>query len=176
MKAFLKKRYKIEASHERKAPYFPLFLSLEKKKIVVIGAGKIAERKIRKLLPFKGHILVIAPEATQDLKAMNEAGSIKWIPKYYEKTDVEKSFLVLALTHNREINQEVGLACKEKNIFVSIGDCKEESNFYFPGTLIDDDLVLGMISAKGNNHSLVKEKLTLLEKFLGVGNEKNSNR
>ena len=45
--------------------YFPLFVDLEQEKIVVVGAGRIAERRIRTLLSFDARITVLAPEATE---------------------------------------------------------------------------------------------------------------
>lgn len=49
-------------------PYFPLFVNLEGKRVVVVGGGRVASRKVEKLLPFKPRIRVIAPEVTPYLQ------------------------------------------------------------------------------------------------------------
>ena len=52
----------------RKHKYFPLFVSLEEKEILVVGGGTIASRRIRALLPFGGRLTVIAPEVSDFIK------------------------------------------------------------------------------------------------------------
>ena len=49
-------------------PFFPMFIDLSKKKVVVIGGGRIAGRRIRTLLSFAGQICVIAPEVTEEIE------------------------------------------------------------------------------------------------------------
>ena len=58
--------------------YFPLFVDLEQKKIVVVGAGRIAERRIQTLLSFEAQITVIAPEASVKIRKLAKEGRLHW--------------------------------------------------------------------------------------------------
>ena len=61
----------------REELYFPLFVDLTKKSIIVIGAGKIAARRVKSLLPFVGDMKVIAPEVSSEITEM-AAASETW--------------------------------------------------------------------------------------------------
>ena len=60
---------------------FPLFVDLTEKKILVVGAGKIASRRVKTLLPFAGEIVVEAPEAAEELLNLAEKGEILYRKK-----------------------------------------------------------------------------------------------
>ena len=59
---------------DTKKPYFPMFIDLTEKKVVVAGAGTIAKRRIRSLLNFTNHLTVIAPEVNKELKSLEAEG------------------------------------------------------------------------------------------------------
>lgn len=173
---YLKTVFKIEEKPLKKTPYFPLYISLENKRIVVVGGGHIAERRIKKLGLFKSKIIVIAPEVTDGIKALCHEGQVIWIRKYYEKTDLEDALMVLALTDERSLNKKVGEDCLDLGIYVSVGDAKDEGSFYFPGIIHNEDLVIGITSSEGNQHQLVTEKMQSIKEGLGITDEKNSSR
>ena len=62
--------------NSEKKPYFPMFVDLSEKKVVVVGAGTIAKRRIRTLLDFTNHLVVIAPEVHRELLEFEEAGRL----------------------------------------------------------------------------------------------------
>ena len=63
--------------------YFPLFIDLEGKKIAVVGAGKIASRRIRTLLEFGAELTVLAPEASEEVRCLAEEGRLIWRREAY---------------------------------------------------------------------------------------------
>ena len=65
--------------------YFPLFMDLNSKKVMVVGGGTIAERRIRTLLDFVEEIWVIAPEISDGIRELKEQGRIFWKKKRYER-------------------------------------------------------------------------------------------
>ena len=71
-----------------KKPYFPLFVDLNEKQIVVVGAGTIAKRRIRTLVSFTNHLTVIAPEVNRELLDMEKAGMLRIKRKNYEREDI----------------------------------------------------------------------------------------
>lgn len=137
--------------------YFPMFIDMKYKKILVVGGGKIAYRRVNTLLKFGGTVQVVAPEICEDLKNLKEDKLIEVISRGYVSDDIDGKDLVVTATNHREVNYLVGVDAKEAGAFVSVADCKEESNFYFPAVFEDEGVVGGLISKGGNNHSLVKE-------------------
>ena len=77
-----------------KKPYFPIFVDLNDKQIVVVGAGTIAKRRIRTLTSFTNHLTVIAPEVNKELLDMEKDGLIMIKRKNYERTNSGGMYVV----------------------------------------------------------------------------------
>ena len=146
---------------------FPLFIDISNKKILVVGAGNIALRRINTLLKF-GCIIDVISESFLDDDIFKKVNCLQ---KKFEKSDItDDYFMVIGATNNRLINHSIYELCINKNVFVSIADCKEECNFYFPAICINDELSIGVVS-DGNNHSLVRKTA---KKIRRVINEKDA--
>lgn len=142
--------------------YFPLFVNLENKPVLVIGGGAIAERRICSLLEFGCKIVVTAPEITEKLEAFTEAGKIVWRKERYSKEclgrlipeqEGERWIFVLA-TATEPVNAEVVSDCKALGIPVNNASRKEDCDFYFPGLIKEQEVVIGVTSG-GSDHKYV---------------------
>ena len=138
----------------REELYFPLFVDLTKKSIIVIGAGKIAARRVKSLLPFVGDMKVIAPEISSEITEMAAAseGALVIEQRPFESSDLDGADMVLAVTNDKELNTRIGTLCNEKKILVNVSHEKELCDFYFPGVVQKDNVVIG-ITASGKDHS-----------------------
>ncbi len=144
---------------EREGSVFPLFLKLKGRKILVVGAGNIASRRISTLLGQDAQITVIAPELplifSNDVKHIADIFNEKYLSDYD---------IVLACTNDRSVNHAVYCAFKNKKTFINVCDAPEECDFYFPAIAESEELICGVVSKKGNRHKLVKEtKLKIAE-------------
>lgn len=129
-------------------PYhFPLFISLEGKKLVVVGGGAIARRRIDSLLPFGGQVVVIAPELA------GPAQGVTWLRRRYEPGDLDGAFLAVAATDDRAVNRRVGEDARALGIPVSVADRREECTFFFPA-LCEGPGVLAGVTSRGSEHHL----------------------
>lgn len=137
--------------------FFPLFIDINNKSVLVVGGGKIAARRVNTLLKFGAKVKVVAPVVCEDLKKLQDDNEIEIINREYVSDDINGCGLVVTATDQREINYLVGEDAKGAGAFVSVADCKEESNFYFPAVFEDHGIVGGLVSKGGSNHSLVKE-------------------
>lgn len=85
-------------------------------------------------------------------------------PRPVKKSDFSMAYMVLAVTNNRELNEEIYHACKEEGIYVNVASDKDLCDFYFPGICLKDDVVVG-VTASGMNHKkarAVREKVQAL--------------
>ena len=146
-------------------PYFPLFVDLSGKQIVVIGAGKIALRRIQVLLQFADRLTVIAPKIHPELEAPEMSGKLTVIRKRFEPSDLNGADLVLAATDDRPVNDLIRLCCKERGIPVNISSDRRGSDFYFPGIARKDNIVIG-ITASGQDHAAAKKYSELVRQLL----------
>ena len=94
--------------------YFPLYVDLSDKNIVVVGGGTIATRRVKALLLFTRNITVIAPKMTADLWKLGKLGKIQIQPRPEKKTEFSMAKMLLAVTNNREKNEEINRNCKEQ--------------------------------------------------------------
>lgn len=145
--------------------YFPMFIDLSKKNILVIGGGKIATRRIRTLLKFTDRLTVVAPEKTEVLKdlLLNHPG-IYFLDQTFSMDDtslLEQMDLVLTATDNRELNRMIVAFCKKKHILVNTADDQTLCDFYFPAVIEKDGIVIGLNSggASPSNVRKMREKI-----------------
>lgn len=139
----------------RQKRYFPMFIDLSDKKVVVAGAGTIAKRRIRTLIDFTDHLVVIAPEVNKELKDLEAEGRLTILRKNYEREDIYDAALVIAATNDRKVNQDIYSACKCLGILVNVCNDKNKCDFYFPGIVSDENVVVG-ISASGQEPKKAK--------------------
>ncbi|MFA6807786.1 MAG: precorrin-6A reductase [Eubacteriales bacterium] len=135
--------------------YFPLFISMTNKKVIIFGAGNIALRRIETLLCFDADIEVFAPEINREIAVLFENCRIKVNKRFYESGDCAGADLVVAATNDRMVNRAVAEECSKQNIPVSVADDKELCTFLFPAVIKEGDLVIGLTSG-GKDHRKVK--------------------
>ena len=140
--------------------FFPLFVNLEGKYILVIGGGKIATRRVKALLGFGCKICVIAPEISEEMNVLVQDGAVEWRCKEYSglnDIDAGDTKLVFVLASAvSEVNQAVVEDCRNAGIPVNDASCKENCDFYFPGLVTDGEVVVG-ITAGGSDHKFASE-------------------
>ena len=76
---------------------YPIFLNLADKKCLVIGGGKVAQRKIETLLEYKAQVMVASPSATDSINDWAERKLITWEARLFEPSDLDHVFMVLLL-------------------------------------------------------------------------------
>ena len=103
--------------------YFPLYIDISRKDILVAGAGKIALRRIKTLLKFESHITVVGKEVHQELCFLAESTDcIRVIQRQFEPEDLEGRDMVFACTDSRDVNREIVKACRKRGILVNAAD------------------------------------------------------
>ena len=147
---YLRNKIRLRNSSVKTQPKFPLFIDLSGKKIVVIGGGNVAERRIKKLLKFSGQIKLVSPCATEELQSLSNNEQINFIKREYKKGDLESAFFVIVATDNRELNKSIYEQAKQMGILANLADCKENSEVWFPSLVENSEVVVGIITTEGN--------------------------
>lgn len=150
--------------------YFPLFVDISDKKIVVVGAGKIAARRVKTLVDFGAAIVVVAPQISQELEQMEQEHKITIIRREYQREDIYDAWMVLATTDNHKLNEEIYSVAKCLGALVNVASNREKCDFHFPGIVKKDSYVVG-INASGKDHhgaAVLREKISeVLEEYEG---------
>ena len=135
--------------------FFPLFVDLNGKRILVVGAGKIAARRIRTLLPFGPELTVVAPEALPEVEDLAREGKLTLVSRAFAEADVEGAALVLSAAGD-ETDKAVTAACRARGIPVNAASDIDLDDFYVPGIARRDNIVVG-ITASGTDHKAARQ-------------------
>jgi precorrin-2 dehydrogenase/sirohydrochlorin ferrochelatase len=144
-------------------------LKLEGKKVVIVGGGKVAERKVTGLLGTGSHITVISPNTTDELKRLAGCGRIEWIEKSFSKEDLDGAFLIFAATNDNEVNQYIKMAARDQQL-VTIADDPEGSDFHVPSHIQRGRLSIA-VSTGGASPTLARKIREQLEQQFDEGFE-----
>lgn len=129
-----------------KKAFFPMFVDISKKKIVVVGGGQVALRRVKTLLLFAEDILVVSPEMNEELCGLEREGKIRCLKREYRREDIQDADMVLAATNCHKVNSSIFRYCREQGILVNTADDKSKCDFYFPSVMQKGDVTIGMNS------------------------------
>ena len=146
-------------------PYFPMFVNLSGKKVLVVGGGRIALRRVESLLPFGVSVRVVAPDVCEGMGRLCQSGRIDYLERRFEVEDVEWADIVLAATDDRAVNRLVWESAKKKKLPVNVADDKELCDFYFPALAMNEDLVVG-VSSGGKDPARTKAARMKIEEIV----------
>lgn len=144
--------------------YYPVSLNIFNKKCSVIGGGKVAYRKTQSLLAAGAIVRLISPDVIDKIKNLAIDNKIIWIKKEFSQELIADSFLVIAATNNRGINNQIAKFCQKNNILVNVVDNINNSNFIVNSCIKQGDLTIA-ISTNGKSPALsskIKEDLLKL--------------
>lgn len=133
-----------------KAPY-PIILNLDRKRVAVIGGGKVARRKIKKLVAAGVRPTVISPMIIDDI----DPSQIDWVKDSYHRKYVEKMDIIIACTNDKAVNNQVKAEATHFQLVNNTSD-KTNSDFYNLATLSSDDMFIS-VSTVGRSPRFAKK-------------------
>jgi len=135
--------------------YYPAFIVLEGKKCVVVGGGRVAQRKVADLMRAGALVTVISPVLTPVLLRLSKNGRISHKKRRMRHSDLNKAFLAIAATDDEETNLRVAQLSRGNNILVNIADHPELCTFIVPSSFSRGPLQVA-ISTSGASPALAR--------------------
>jgi siroheme synthase-like protein len=145
---------------------FPMFVKIEGRRVLVVGAGPVGEAKIRALLPTGARIRVIARKASEEVTTWARSGAITLEEREFSPLDLVESFLVIVATASRELNAFVFEEAQRRHILCNVVDVPEQCDFFYPAVLQRGQLQIA-VSTAGQSPSLAQRIRQQLEKQFG---------
>ena len=133
----------------------PIFLNLDSRPGLIVGAGSVALDKIGSLLKTGLRLHVIAPEAREEIRALAAEGRLEWIPRVFTPADVDGNFIVIAATSTPEVNAEVYRSAVARGILCNSVDDIPNCDFFFGSVVSRGDLQIA-ISTAGESPALAQ--------------------
>ena len=135
--------------------YFPVFFDLKAQKVLIVGGGEVALRKLALLERAGAAITVVAPELAAEIKQRASAGKIRTEAREFIPEDLDGARLVIVATARRAVNRWIASLSEARRIPVNVVDDREASRFIVPA-LIDRDPVLIAVSSGGTSPVLAR--------------------
>ena len=145
--------------------YFPVFFDLTGQKVLIVGGGEVALRKVSLLERTGALITLVAPEIAPDLMALAAAGKLKLAIREFVPEDLDGSRLVIVATSRRAVNRWIAILSEARNIPVNVVDDAQASRFIVPA-IIDRDPVLVAVSTGGASPVLARRLRERLEALI----------
>jgi precorrin-2 dehydrogenase/sirohydrochlorin ferrochelatase len=111
--------------------FYPVMLHLKGKEVVVVGGGKIAERKVHGLLKAGARISLVSPSITEGLNHLVCDGEVDWKQRVFSADLIKDAFMIFAVTDDKDINLAVKAAASPHQL-VMLADDPDESDFHVP--------------------------------------------
>jgi len=148
------------------AKVFPLFLKLENRRCLVVGAGKIAESKIAGLIEADASVRVVAPEATPQVRAWAQDKKLDWQPRPFQLGDLPGMFLVIAATSSTPLHEQIFAEARRLGVLCNVVDVPHLCDFYYPAVVRRGSLQIA-ISTTGESPALAQRLRKELEVQFG---------
>ncbi|MDA8164897.1 MAG: bifunctional precorrin-2 dehydrogenase/sirohydrochlorin ferrochelatase [Desulfobacteraceae bacterium] len=146
--------------------YYPVNLKIAGRPCLVIGGGRVAERKVKGLLACGARVTVVSPELTPRLAALHRENRIAWHDRSYRPGDLAGAFLAIAATDDEPTQEAVQQEAEQDNILLNIADVPHRCNFILPSILSRGDLTIA-VSTGGKSPALAKQIREQLEEQFG---------
>jgi len=147
---------------------FPMFMKLEGKRCLVVGAGRVGEPKIGGLIETGARVHVVALEATDAVHQWAKAGKIALELRAFAAEDLDGTFLAVVATASRALNGSIYREAQQRAVVCNVVDDPAYCDFYYPAVVRRGDLQIA-ISTNGQSPSLSQKLRQQLERQFGPG-------
>ena len=147
---------------------FPMFLKLEGRQCLVVGAGKVGEPKIGGLLETGARIRVVALDASPTVREWARTGKIDLELRPFVADDLDSAFLAIVATNSRSLNERSYHEAQRRHVLCNVVDVPGLCDFFYPAVVRRGDLQIA-VSTAGQSPSLAQKLRQQLEKQFGPG-------
>ena len=145
--------------------YYPIFLDVQRKPVLLVGGGHVALEKIGKLIEHGADVTVVAPDLIDDVRAFIDAGRARWEQREFRDGETEGYFLVMVATDNGAVNRRVADEARGRNILVNAADDADNCDFILPSLVRRGEIAIAA-STGGTSPAMARWLRERLEEFM----------
>lgn len=113
--------------------FYPVFLNLRDARAMVVGAGRVAERKLRRLLDCGARVIVVAPEATPQIVAWSKQRKLRWLRRKFRAGDLNRRLkFTIAATDDARLNARIAHRAMKRNILINTATGRATGDVILP--------------------------------------------
>jgi len=147
---------------------FPIFLKVDKLRVLIVGGGDVGSEKLRFLLKSSpsAKVMLVAPEISEEINILSsQYPNVSLVNREFRVDDLDGEDMVIAATENHELNRKIWEKAKEKRILVNVADTPDLCDFYLGSIVTKGDLKIA-ISTNGKSPTFAKRFREFLEETL----------
>jgi siroheme synthase-like protein len=130
--------------------YYPVYLDLKGRDVLVVGGGAVAEGKALQLVEAGARVTVVSPQLSEALRAAADRGEITHIDGSFAERDLNRMFLVISATDDRKVNEKVAKAARERGALCNVVDQPDLCDFITPALVTRGGLQIGVSTGGGS--------------------------
>ena len=154
------------SAHQPRPPYL-LGLRLDGRRVVVVGGGSLASRRVPALIEAGGAVSIVSPSLTTSLEDLAESGRLDWVRREYRDGDCAGAWLVEACTSDHAVNAAVAAEAERDRIWYVRGDDRHASAAWTPASGRAGQVQVGVISGEPKRSAAIRDDF--LRHLLGSG-------
>ena len=150
----------------KRYPYYPVYLDIENRDVVVIGGGNVCARKVETMMKYGARVTVVSPEFTDEIEHWASEGCIALRRKRYDHSDLQAANIVIASTDDQSVNEQIAADCRARRIPVNVVDVTPLCEFIIPA-IVEKGSVQIAVSTGGKSPALARTLKEDLQRMIG---------
>jgi siroheme synthase-like protein len=150
----------------KKYPYYPIYLDVEGRNVVIIGGGEVCARKAETMMRYGAQVTIVSPAFTDEIERWAAEGRLALSRKRYETADIEDAHIVIASTDDTAVNEQIAADARARRIPVNVVDVTPLCEFIVPA-IIEKDGIQIAISTGGKSPALARTLKEDLNRSIG---------
>ncbi|MGJ8670469.1 MAG: siroheme synthase CysG [Oceanococcus sp.] len=153
---------------DRRLEFFPLFVRLSGREVLIVGGGAVAARKARLLLKSNARIRLLSPDLAEETQALLAEAQVSWMQSGFQVEHFGEPALVIAASDDAALNRQVASLAQSRNVPVNVVDDAHSSSVIM-GAIVDRSPVVVALSSGGTAPVLARRLRDQIEKLLPAG-------
>ena len=150
----------------KRFPYYPIFIDVEDRDVVIIGGGEVCARKAETMMRYGARVTIVAPDFTPEIEAWGNDGKLTLRRKRYESNDLDGASIVIASTDDTRVNEQVAADARARKVPVNVVDVTPLCEFIVPA-IIEKGSVTIAVSTGGKSPALARTLKEDLHRTIG---------
>ncbi len=146
--------------------YYPIYLELDGKTVLVVGGGNVAQRKVETLLQYGAVVNIVSKELSSKLKGLVANGEIRQIGENFYDKHLDDAFLAFAATDDTQLNHSISESARKRGLMINAVDQPVDCDFIVPSIIKKGDLSIA-VSTSGKSPALAKSIRRQLDSKFG---------
>lgn len=146
--------------------YYPVYLDLHGRDVLVVGGGAVGSRKTETLLRAGARVTVVSPQAGERLRALARAGRLTWHARPYVAADMEDKVLVFCAAADPALSRQIEADAARHGVLCNLADAPQRGHFILPSIVERGDLLIS-ISTSGTSPAVARRLRKELEAYFG---------